>query len=108
MKDRIIGPFFFCEPTVTGPVYLDILEQFMYPQVAAFQSSIIYQQYGAPPRWSIDVRGSLNATFPNRWIGGDIDMLATTFTGSKPLHFFFWHYVKDRVFATLANDIEEL
>ena len=67
MKDRI----FFCEPTVTGPVYLDMLEQFVYPQVAAFQPSIIYQQDGAPPHWSMDVRGSLNATFPNQWIGCD-------------------------------------
>ena len=35
-------------------------------------------------------------------------MLATMFTGSKPLHFFLWCYVKDRVFATPVNDIGEL
>ena len=29
----------FCEPRVTGLVYLDMLEQFVYPQVAVFQSS---------------------------------------------------------------------
>ena len=52
MKNRIIGSFFYCEPTVTGPVYLGILEQFIYPQVAAFQPSIIYQQDGAPPHWT--------------------------------------------------------
>ena len=61
----------FCESTVTGPVYLDMLEQFKYPQVTAFQPSIIYQQDGAPPHWIMDVRGSLNATFPTRWIGLD-------------------------------------
>ena len=70
-KDRIIGPFFFCEPTVTGPVYLNMLEQFLYLQAAAFQSSIIYQQDGAPPLWSMDVQRALNATLPNRWIGHD-------------------------------------
>jgi hypothetical protein len=47
MKDRIIGPFFFVEATVTGDVYPDVLEQFMYPQVADFQLNIIYQQDGA-------------------------------------------------------------
>jgi hypothetical protein len=26
MEDRIIGPFFFIEPTVTGNIYLDMLE----------------------------------------------------------------------------------
>ena len=71
MKDRIIRPFIFCEPTVIGPVYLDMLEQFVYPQVAAVQLSIIYQQAGAPPHWSMDVRGSINATFLIRWIGSD-------------------------------------
>ena len=71
IKDRIIGLFFFCEPTVTGHVYLDMLEQFLYPQVAAFQPSINYQQDWAPPQWSMNVRGSLNATFPNRWIARD-------------------------------------
>ena len=48
-----------------------MLEQLVYPQVAAFQPSIIYEQDGAPPHWSMDIRGSLNATFPNRWIGRD-------------------------------------
>ena len=57
MKDRIIGPFFFRERTVTGPVYLDMLEQFVYPQVVALQPNVIFQQDGAPPHWSMDVRG---------------------------------------------------
>ena len=47
MKERIIGPFSFCEPTVTGPMYLDMLEH-VYLQVTAFQPSIIYQPDGAP------------------------------------------------------------
>ena len=47
-KVRIIDSFFLCEPTVTGPVFLCMLEQFVYPEVAAFQPSIIYQQDGAP------------------------------------------------------------
>jgi hypothetical protein len=32
MKDRIIGPFFFVEDTVTGGIYLDVLERFVYPR----------------------------------------------------------------------------
>jgi hypothetical protein len=42
MKDRIIAPLFFVEATVRGGVYLDMLEQFMYPRVADFQPNIIY------------------------------------------------------------------
>ena len=108
MKDRIIGPFFFCEPTVTGPVYLDMLKRFMYPQLAAFQPSIIYQQDGAPPHWSMDVRGSRNATFPNRWIGRDGPICWSPRSSDVTLvNFFLWVYVKDRVFATPVNDIGE-
>jgi hypothetical protein len=33
IKDRIIGPFFFIEPTVTRNIYLDTLEQFAVPQL---------------------------------------------------------------------------
>jgi hypothetical protein len=43
MKARITGPFFFMESTITGDVYFDMLEQFVYPQVADLQLGIIYQ-----------------------------------------------------------------
>ena len=55
------------------------------------------------------VRDYLNATFPNRWIGKN---------GPTPrpprspditsLDFFFWGYVKDRVYKTPVHDIEAL
>ena len=110
MKDRIIGSFFFfCEPTVTGPVYLDMLEQFVYPQVAAFQPSIIYQQDRAPPHWSMDVQRSLNTTYPNRWIGRDGSLFWPPRSPDlTPLDFLLWDYVKDSVIATPVNDIGEL
>ena len=107
MKDRIIGHF-FCEPTVTGPVYLDMFEQFMYPQVAAIQPSIIYQQDGVPPCWSKGVRGSLNATFPNRWIGLEPIHSPPRSPDLTPLDFFLWGHVKDSLFTTPVNNIGEL
>ena len=109
MKDRIIGSFFFREPTVTGAVHLDMLGQFVYPQVAAFQPSIIYPQDGAPPHWTMDVRGSLNETFPNRRIGRDGPInWSPRSPNLTPLDFLLWAYVKDYVFATPVNDIGEL
>jgi len=32
-KSKVYGPFFFAEAMVTGPVYLDMLEQFLEPQL---------------------------------------------------------------------------
>ena len=90
-------------------MYLDILEQFVYPKVDALQPSITYQQDRVPPHWSMDVRRSLNATFPNRWIGRDGRI---SWPPRSPdltsLDFFLWGYVKDRVFVTPVNDIGEL
>jgi hypothetical protein len=43
MNGRIIGSFFFGETTVSGRVHLDMLEQFLYPQVTDLQPNIIFQ-----------------------------------------------------------------
>jgi hypothetical protein len=48
MNGRIVGPFFFSEATLSGRVHLDMLEQFLYPQVINLQPNIIFQQDGAP------------------------------------------------------------
>ena len=91
MKNRIIGPFFFIEKSITGLVYQDMLEEFLYPQVADLQPQVIFQQDGAPPHWSLDVQN-----FPQRILPRSLDwmqqtnLLATTFarhhsTGLLPL-----------------------
>jgi hypothetical protein len=52
--------------------YLDVLEQFVVPQVEDLQPTVIFQQGGAPPHWGRIVRDCLDATFPNRWLGRDL------------------------------------
>jgi len=37
LYDRVIGPFFFSEKTITGVVYLDLLEQYVFPQIETFE-----------------------------------------------------------------------
>ena len=82
---------------------------YLYPQVVAFQPNIIYQQDWAPPHWSVDVRGSLNATFSNRWIGRDGPICWSPCSSDlTSLDFFLWGNVKDRVFATPVNDTGEI
>jgi hypothetical protein len=71
MKDRINGPFFFNEPTVTWNIYLEMLEQFAVPQLLPQQPNVIFQQDCAPPHWSMDVRVFLDRTFPLLWTGSD-------------------------------------
>jgi hypothetical protein len=60
-------PFFFAEATVTGHVYLDMLEHFPASQLDV--NNMIWQQDGAPPHYHRYVTRYLNQTFPERWIG---------------------------------------
>ena len=56
LYDRVIGPFFFSESTITGVVYLSLLEQYVFPQIETFEqetlSRVIFMQDGAPPHFS--------------------------------------------------------
>ena len=70
MRNRIIGPFFFHQASITADVYLDLLTKYVTPQLIDFQPTITFQQDGAPPHWGLHVREFLNETFPDRWIGG--------------------------------------
>ncbi|KFM68285.1 hypothetical protein X975_13792, partial [Stegodyphus mimosarum] len=63
MHDRVIGLFFFTEKTVSSVVYLDMLENFVLPQLEELQPHVFLQQDGAPPLWSTIVRSSLNDHF---------------------------------------------
>jgi hypothetical protein len=52
---------FFVEATVTGLIYLDILEEFLLSQLQEdFQGQLSFQQDGAAPDFPIAVRDILN------------------------------------------------
>jgi hypothetical protein len=66
--DLIIGPFFFIENAVMCQVYLDMLENFVFPQIAEVDGHM-FQQNGASPHFGAIVLTALGAQFPGRWIG---------------------------------------
>ena len=55
--------------SVTGITYLDLLQQFLEPQLKqdGILDSVVYQQDGAPPHFALIVRNYLNDTFQGRW-----------------------------------------
>jgi len=69
---------------------------------------IIFRQDGAPPHLGSHVRRFLDATFPNRWTGGDDPTRPPRSPDITPLDFFLWGYVKDKVFSTPVPDITNL
>ncbi|KAK8400125.1 hypothetical protein O3P69_003074 [Scylla paramamosain] len=70
-NQQLRGPFFFNE-TVNGESYLNLLQEFVGPQITEMfgeDSDIYFQQDGAPPHYHRDVRAYLDAVFPDTWIG---------------------------------------
>ncbi|KFM70764.1 hypothetical protein X975_05074, partial [Stegodyphus mimosarum] len=95
MHDGVIGPFFFTEKTVSSVVYLDMLENFIFPQLEELQAHVFLQQDGAPPHWGTIVRSSLKDHFTGRLIGrgGPIPWPPRS-PDITPLDFFLWGFVK--------------
>ena len=61
------------------------------------------------PHMDMDVRESLNATFPSRWIGHDGPICwPPRLTDLTLLDFCLWGYVKDHVFASPVIDFPRL
>jgi hypothetical protein len=60
-RRRVFCPFFFAEKSVTGQVYLKMLQNWLMPQLA--EEEYIFQQDGAPPHWHMGVREHLNGTY---------------------------------------------
>lgn len=115
-RRQVYGPFFFAEATVTGVSYLDMLQQWLFPQLVESEpANFIWQQDGAPPHWSLFVRDWLNVEVPDRWIGrhGPDDRVLLPWPPRSPditpCDFFLWGFVKDRVYVPpLPHDLPTL
>ena len=64
-SSKVYGPFFFAESTVTGIIYLDMLQLWLMPQFQKDSEDLIFQQ-GAPPHFHFDVCAHHNANLPDR------------------------------------------
>lgn len=104
-KQKIYGPFFFQESTVTGTSYLDMVSEWLIPQLQEDSNDFILVQDGAPPHWHHEVRNYLDEQLPHRWIGRATDDNVTLMRWPPrspdltPCDFFLWGYVKDQVFT---------
>jgi hypothetical protein len=106
MKDRIIGPFFFQEGTVTSHSYLEMLEHYTGPQLSC---DAWFQRDGAPSHFGNIVRHFLNERFPNKWIGrGGFLAWPPRTPDLTPLDFFFWGYVKNIFYQEKIADLRAL
>ncbi|XP_068082175.1 uncharacterized protein [Anabrus simplex] len=111
---KFYAPFFFNEQTVTGLTYLDMLTEWLLPQLSE-RDDYVLQQDGAPSHFHRKVRAFLNQELPQRWIGRGTegDLMLIPFSPRSPdltpCDFFLWGYVRDQVFVPpLPVDIQEV
>ena len=77
-----------------------MLETFVIPTLGNDKTSLIFQQDGAPPHFSLKVRDFLDKEFPGRWIGrGGPLAWPPRSPDLSPLDFFFWGYVKQLMYT---------
>lgn len=106
--DRLIGPFFFEEDSVTGASYLAMLTTTILPALGD-TTAALYQHDGAPAHFATAVRDFLNQCFPNRWIGrrGHVEWPPRS-PDLTPLDFFLWGHLKSVVYQSRVRTIQEL
>lgn len=102
----LIGPYFF-EGSVTGKSYLEMLKDYLWPQVK--QRGLYFQQDGSPVHFALEVRRWLDEKFPDRWIGrgGPIKWPPRS-PDLTPPDFFLWGYLKNIVYRDKPLTLDEL
>ena len=110
-KGGVVGPFFF-EGNVNGVNYLQMLQDYLLPYLQAknIVHKVRFQQDGAPPHWSREVRSFLDRTFPEGWIGRGSNSVPWPARSPdlSPCDFFLWGTIKDKVYKTKPRSLQEL
>jgi hypothetical protein len=114
----LVGPYFL-HGNVNGIAYLRMLNEFVFPQLAVNFNNQYWEglfrglwwaQDGAPAHRLIQVRDRLNEVFGNnRVVGLDHDVeWPPRSPDLTPCDFFLWGYLKDKVFSTPPQNIQDL
>jgi hypothetical protein len=86
------------KPTVFGMVYLDMLDNYLMPQLQEQNNgSMIFQQDGTLLHFHTEVCAYLDAVFSGMWIGHIPWSLHSP--DLTPLDFTLWGFIKDQVYV---------
>lgn len=102
----VTAPCFF-SGTVNGENYLSMLQKVL-PDVTGRRS--VFMQDGASPHFYKPVINYLNLEFPNRWIGrrGNLLEWPPRSPDLTPCDFFLWGHVKELVYRSHPQTLDEL
>lgn len=109
----LLGPYIF-PGTLTGTTYLEFLQNsftdFLDESLPlSIYNNVFFQQDGAPPHFSRNVRAWLDDNYNNRWIGrgGPINWPPRS-PDLTPLDFYVWGYMKSKVYEVEIHTAEQL
>lgn len=112
LDDRVLAYEIF-EENLNSPLYLDIINRNVINYMDTIplydREKIYFQHDGAPAHNARNVVDCLNVNFGQQWIGnnGPIRWPARS-PDLTPLDFFFWGYIKNKVYLNRTNTVEEL
>jgi len=112
VADQLIGPFVL-PPRLNGDVYLDFLRNTLPGLLEEvplnIRQQMIFQHDGAPAHFYREVRNYLDEAYPGRWIGrGGPIAWPPRSPDLTSLDFFLWGYLKNLVYATPVETVEQL
>jgi hypothetical protein len=90
-----------------------LLQLYVFPQIEDVEREtenwVIFMQDGAPPNFSLPVRGAFNEKIPNAWTGrgGPISWPPRS-ADLTPMDCFLWVYVKNSVYGEKIRDLQHL
>lgn len=112
VNNTLIGPFEL-PARLNGESYLHFLQEVLpglledVPLVV--RQNMWFMHDGCPAHFSRPTRDYLDHTFPQRWIGrGGFIQWPPRSPDLNPMDFFLWGHLKDRVYETTVDTIEEL
>lgn len=114
LNNRIIG-FHFFPGNLNANSYCEFLRNTFYEFVEdiplQLRETLWFMHDGAPPHYGREPRHWLNDHFPNRWIGRGIDAPIHWPPRSpdlNPLDFTIWGQIKEKVYSTPVDTLEDL
>lgn len=98
---------------LNGPAYVDFLDndlrELLDDLPLQTRGRMFFQQDGAPPHWSREARNWIGQQFNGRWIGrGGPVAWPPRSPDLTPLDFFLWGHMKQYVYRTPPQSLEDL
>lgn len=109
-NETIIGPFFFFQ-NINALHLRQFLNNDLWNAIVDFPLEQLYFQLdGASIHNSVVVRAWMNENFPQRWIGRNSPLIhwPPRSPDLTPMDFYFWGHIKNKVYKTSPQNVEQL